>query len=45
MYCLLHGELLFTSPFRRVGSEFRLCLLRFISSDAFLATDVNARKF
>ena len=22
MYCLLHGELLFISPFRRVGSEF-----------------------
>ena len=45
MYCLLHGELLFISPFRRVGSEFRLCLLRLISTDAFLATHVDARKF
>ena len=45
MYCLLHGELLFISPFRRVGSEFRPCLLRLISTDAFLATDVNVRKF
>ena len=46
MYCLLHGELLSISSFRRVGSEFRLCLLRLISTDAaFLATHVNARKF
>ena len=45
MYWLLRGELLFISPFRRVGSEFRLCLLRLISTDAFLATDLNARKF
>ena len=45
MYCLLHGELLSISSFRRVGSEFRLCWLRLISTDAFLATDVNARKF
>ena len=45
MYCLLHGELLFISPFRRVGWEFRLCLLRLISTDAFLATHVDARKF
>ena len=45
MYCLLHGELLSISPFRRVGSEFRLCLLRLISTDAFLATHVDARKF
>ena len=45
MYCLLHGELLSISSFRRVGSEFLLCWLRFISTDAFLATDVNARKF
>jgi len=45
MYCLLHGEWLFISPFRRVGSEFRLCLLRLISTDAFLATHVDARKF
>ena len=45
MHCLLHGELLSISPFRRVGSEFRLCLLRLISTDAFLATHVDARKF
>ena len=46
MYWLLRGELLFISPFRRVGSEFRLCWLRLISTDAaFLATHVNARKF
>ena len=45
MYCLLHRELLSICSFRRVGSEFRLCLLRLISTDAFLATDVNARKF
>ena len=46
MYCLLHGELLSISSFGRVGSEFRLCWLRLISTDAaFLATDVNARKF
>ena len=46
MYCLLHGELLSISSFRRVGSEFLLCWLRLISTDAaFLATDVNARKF
>ena len=45
MYYLLHGELLFISPFRRVGSEFCLCLLRLISTDAFLATHVDARKF
>ena len=45
MYCLLHGELLSISSFRRVGSEFLLCWLRLISTDAFLAPDVNARKF
>ena len=45
MYCLLQGELLFISPVRRVGSEFRLCLLRLISTNAFLVTHVNARKF
>ena len=45
MYWLLHGELLFISPIRRVGSEFRLCWLRLISTDAFLASDVNGRKF
>ena len=45
MYCLLQGELLFIFSLRRVGSEFRLCVLRLISTDAFLATHVNARKF